>query len=1230
MNPGQGARLARLPFVLVGLVVLSTAGCGGSGGGGGPRIPEMPEIPIVPADDHGDTRADATALRIAKSVPGVIEAGDDADFFQVEVAKAVELVVFTTGSLNTEGVLLDSEGAELARDDDSGKTGNFRIAYPATPGTYYVRVEGSGTNVGSYSVWAQRGEGLEEPVTPADVPQPTIDDHGDRPGNATVLLTGRSVTGAIETWDDIDVFRVDVTRPGTLIVHTMGSLDTVGALQDGGGTILAANDDGEQDTNFRIAHPVSPGTYYIAVTSFGDNVGDYAILAQFRMTTIADDHGDSFAGATILPTDRSVPGAIEAWDDIDVFRVDVTRPGTLIVHTTGGLDTVGVLYGGDSAQLATDDDGGQDRNFRMALPVTPGTYYVRIESYGLALGRYSVLAQLHVLTTDDHGDTLAGATLLPVGDSAAGVIEHGDDIDFFRVDVARSGTLIVHTTGGLDTVGVLYRSDGVQLAIDDDGGQDTNFRIAQRVTPGPYYIKVISFGEDVGSYAVVAELQVTTSTDDHGNTLADATALPTGQSVVGAIEHGDDVDVFRLDVARRGTLTVYTTGRLDTVGALRGSDGTQVATDDDTGTGRNFQIAHAVAAGTYYVEVASYGTNTGSYTVTAELTAVPPPADDHGDTPVDASVLQVGSAVAGAIETGNDIDVFRVDVAQTGTLTVSTTGSLDTAGMLRGSDGTQLVSDDDTGTGRNFEIVHAVTAGTYYVEVASYGTHTGSYTVAAHLNVPLPTDDHGDTRANATVLAVGSMVDGAIETENDIDVFRVDVAQTGTLTVSTTGSLDTAGMLQGSDGTQLASDDDTGTGRNFQIVHAVTAGAYYVEVASYGTHTGSYVVLATFLADHTDESDTPGAAIDIAGKDTVTGHIDSAGDVDYFQMTLSEPGVIELELNAPVGTEISALDETGRVLASGVVSGPLRSQGLGTRSTAPVVALTAATLGTVTLPPFVAEAAKKLLLRVIAPAGVRAAIGNPYVVAVSTVTVAALYIFSKRIDLEVDANGEIRQNLREFFECRRDDDRAVEGCEFEFKIIGELSVSTKGLIVPLTGRIESGVLYVSAPCEAEDGTAKASIEVTLNAGNTPITEKTGELTVRVRQSEACPTGLYGAVAVAIHSQCQGHAWGLSWNRSDEASAESEALRVCQRFRSSNLPGCGVIKNFGSAYGGNDRCAAVAYGERTSGNVKNCRFRVGTGSTESAAQSDALSECRSGGFNCSIQRSEEGRLSYCVQ
>ena len=115
------ARRLVATLAVLGALVLVAASCGGGGGGGpvmDPRDPVSPdpEIPIVPADDHGDTRADATDLALGSSVQGKIEEGDDDDYFRVQVTQAGTLTVYTTGSLDTQGELQASDGSILASD----------------------------------------------------------------------------------------------------------------------------------------------------------------------------------------------------------------------------------------------------------------------------------------------------------------------------------------------------------------------------------------------------------------------------------------------------------------------------------------------------------------------------------------------------------------------------------------------------------------------------------------------------------------------------------------------------------------------------------------------------------------------------------------------------------------------------------------------------------------------------------------------------------------------------------------------------------------------------------------------------------------------------------------------------------------------------------------------------------------------------------------------------------
>ena len=454
---------------LLSAIVLVAASCGGGGGGSGPVVgPGDPVIPIVPADDHGDTRSDATDLALGSSVQGQIEEGDDDDYFKVQVTEAGTLTVYTTGSLDTRGELQASDGGILASDDDGGDGGNFRIAHDVGPGAYYVRVSSDGTATGSYVVLAS----FVAEVLP---PPPPADDHGDARSDATDLALGSSVQGQIEEGDDDDYFRVQVTEAGTLTVYTTGNLDTVGELQASNGSSLASDDDGGDGGNFRIAHDVGPGTYYVRVNSYGTATGSYVVLASFVAEVLpppppADDHGDTRSDATDLALGGAVQGQIEEGDDDDFFRVQVTEAGTLTVYTTGSLDTVSELQASDGSILASDDDGGDGGNFRIELRVDPGAYYVRVSSYGTATGSYVVLASFvaEVLPPppprDEHGDTRSDATDIVLGSSVSGHLNDGTDEDFFRFVLAEPSTVSVTLTARPGIEVALLDSDGNVLA----------------------------------------------------------------------------------------------------------------------------------------------------------------------------------------------------------------------------------------------------------------------------------------------------------------------------------------------------------------------------------------------------------------------------------------------------------------------------------------------------------------------------------------------------------------------------------------------------------------------------------------------------------------------------------------------------------------------------------------------------------------------------------------------
>ena len=591
----------------------------------------------------------------------------------------------------------------------------------------------------------------------------TTDDHGDTPAEATALSPGSPAQGRIETGSDVDYFRLQTTAESDVEIYTSGSLNTTGSLHDSANNRIVENDDGGTGSNFRIARRLSAGVYYIAVSSSGSRTGSYTLHAR----TTTDDHGDTPAAATALSPGSPAQGRIETGSDVDYFRLRTTAASNVVIYTSGSLDTTGSLHDSANNRIVANDDGGTGRNFRIERRLSAGVYYIAVSSSGSRTGSYTLTATIETGgggTPDDHGDTPAAATALSPGSPAQGRIETGSDVDYFRLRTTAESDVEIYTSGSLDTTGSLHDSANNRIVANDDGGTGSNFRIARRLSAGVYYIAVRSSGSRTGSYTLHAR----TTTDDHGDTPAAATALSPGSPAQGRIETGSDVDYFRLRTTAASNVEIYTSGSLDTTGSLHDSANNRIVANDDGGTGRNFRIERRLSAGVYYIAVRSSGSRTGSYTLHARTTT-----DDHGDTPAAATALSPGSPAQGRIETGSDVDYFRLRTTAASNVEIYTSGSLDTTGSLHDSANNRIVANDDSGAGRNFRIARRLSAGVYYIAVRSSGSRTGSYTLHARVTAAPPPDVY-------TPLASWTVADGRV-TLAGLTVVRCITLGSGTI-----------------------------------------------------------------------------------------------------------------------------------------------------------------------------------------------------------------------------------------------------------------------------------------------------------------------------------------------------------------------------------------------------------------------------------------------------------------
>ena len=321
-----------------------------------------------------------------------------------------------------------------------------------------------------------------------------------------------------------------------------------------------------------------------------------------------------------------------------------------------------------------------------------------------------------------------------------------------------------------------------------------------------------------------------------------------------AIDPAGEEDVYRITVTGSGTLTVYSTGSTDVYGYLLSSSGSELASDDDSGQGYNFQISHSVSAGTYYVRVRHYSTTgTGDYSISSSF---------DGGSHYYGSILNLDDSLKSSIDSAGEEDLYRTTVTESGSLTIYSTDVTDTYGTLLDSAWNELASNDDGGPVTNFRISHSVSAGTYYVRVRHYSTTgTGDYQITSNFYASSsdgggsPGKDSGGSGSGSSIilwaytLSLNGSSSDAIDTAGDEDWYRVTVVESGTLTVYSTGDTDVYGYLLSSSGSELASDDDSGENRNFRISHSVNAGTYYVRVRHYSTtDVGDYGITSSFTA----------------------------------------------------------------------------------------------------------------------------------------------------------------------------------------------------------------------------------------------------------------------------------------------------------------------------------------------------------------------------------------------
>ncbi|MES2899913.1 MAG: DUF4214 domain-containing protein [Pseudomonadota bacterium] len=595
-------------------------------------------------DDLSNNAATSGVLTPAASARGVFEQTADVDWFRFYAEPGYHYTFSTSSAFDPvygSGTLTD-----IAIVDQYGNSVRTPGAgfNPLVAGDYFIAVVGDAP--GAYSVSAKSV-------------RDTIPEHAD---TSAQLVQGTELSSSIDYELDRDLLRLEMEAGKvysirltseqdyvwmmTLMDADMTRLDSLSSFIRGGANVL-------------LYQATRTGTYFVQVErGLTTRLVEEASPYQVTLTSSIDAIGADALGAGTLALGGTSAGTLQMVRDRDAFAIGLEAGVTYSFTIAAGAGSDYIKLEVSAAQggpvLAGKNVGGSGTvHF---TPAVAGDYLVSVIAEGGVPANlpYTLSA---VRAGDDWSAGSAHAAPLVLGAPKAALLENSADRDWFALTAQHGATYWIEAAADLALL-----SGAIVRVLDPAGQEVKSWVLHYGIGPlaftaaaaGVYHIEFSSSYGQTGAYSIKA---TPGQPDLIGDVIGAATPLSIGQRAGGTLEVGADVDVFGLAVVQGRTYAVsleagYSIGfsMSDAAGRpLTGQSGTNAQGErlfvfSATESGNVFASVRGNAPGNYQLQTTAYN-------------------DDHANNPsTSALLLSEGSSVVGALEQGQDRDVFRIQL----------------------------------------------------------------------------------------------------------------------------------------------------------------------------------------------------------------------------------------------------------------------------------------------------------------------------------------------------------------------------------------------------------------------------------------------------------------------------------------------------------------------------------------------------------------------------------------
>ncbi len=655
-------------------------------------------VPAPQEEEPNDEIGSATPMDLDTQYTGIIDPGNDIDFFRIYVGQPGTLTISATnptGSLMRTYLGMYTPNADWAYVSTSanGEGDPVTLTWNITEsGYYFLRVDDNDNNAGAqYTVTAT----LQTAPDPYELnPDPT---------HATSVKIGDMLQGYIFPGGDQDWYKVTLAAPGTLHMSLTNMPDNLRGYitvydRNTNYSYVYTSAEGDGDNVYLDYNVTEPGTYFIKIH---DRDNEFNALAAYTFLTGFDaapdpfePNGDFWHSATLTKSPANAyifPGGDQDWyrfyaeNGSDLAMTVDDTPSNLRPYLTLYNDNLGYMY-----KTATTDVEGESVTLAYRAEYT-GYYYLKVHdrdgdwsstsTYRLSVTGADLSYQSGsqpVTEETEPNNAFSSATLVAAGATTG---TFGGDDDWYRFEVTGRTRLTLGLTSPsvVRSVIRIYNANYSERAsrYAENAGDFSQFSY-DIDEPGIWYVRIYADGGTVSAdpYELQVTLDAVPDPFEPNPDYAQATPLTFGEPLQAYIFPAGDQDWFRMETSEPGTIQFMlenVPSSIEISMALNNQNNSQLFAKESLNYGTGLKETFvAEEAGTYYLRIYDRGndeTSLAPYSLTATFTPFVDQLEPN-DSFSQATVLDEKNQISGFIYPEGDEDWYTFMVTETGLLSI--------------------------------------------------------------------------------------------------------------------------------------------------------------------------------------------------------------------------------------------------------------------------------------------------------------------------------------------------------------------------------------------------------------------------------------------------------------------------------------------------------------------------------------------------------------------------------